>query len=67
MDEVERLIAEQEIKLRKMKMALETIIKWQFPEVPDRQRPGHTISYGFAYGSNGERDYMINIAREALK
>jgi|GEM_PF-6186326 len=56
-------------KMRRMEVALRTIEAWDartFPRVPDRQNPGQTISYGFAYGSMGERDYMRGVAREAL-
>jgi hypothetical protein len=51
--------------------ALRRIEKWfgEFPETGKfwddaEERP---MSYGACYGSNGERDYMRGIAREALK
>lgn len=50
--------------------ALEKIEKWfgEFPETgrfwdDDKTRP---ITYGAAFGSNGERDFMRSIAREAI-
>lgn len=57
-------------RVRRLEEALRTIARWDhntFPRVPDRQNPGETISYGFAYGSNGERDFMRNIALKALE
>ena len=50
------------------KTALERIAKWfdEFPRVTD-EKNGTTMSYGAAYGSNGERDYMRQIATEALE
>lgn len=46
--------------------ALKRIEKWhgEFPVVNNDD--GTQTSYGVAYGSNGERDYMRQIAREAL-
>lgn len=50
-----------------LEAALKRIAAWDnFPRVPDRENPGETISYGYAYGSNGERDYMRKVARDAL-
>lgn len=47
--------------------ALERIVAWTaFPRVPDLDDDSKTVSYGFAYGSNGERDYMRDVARVAL-
>jgi hypothetical protein len=47
---------------------LKIIQKWQLPATgqfwdDDKTRP---MSYGACYGSNGERDFMRNIANEAL-
>jgi len=55
---------------KKLEEALRRIEKW-FGEFPttgrfwdnDEKQP---MSYGAAFGSNGERDYMRNIAKEAL-
>lgn len=52
--------------------ALERIERWhgEFPatgrywDEPDNTRP---MSYGACYGSTGERDFMRQVAREALK
>jgi len=58
-------------KVDRMQAALERIERWfgEFPETGsfwdnDSRRP---MSYGARYGSNGERDFMRQIAREALK
>jgi len=58
-------------KADRMQAALERIERWfgEFPETGefwggDSRRP---MSYGARYGSNGERDFMRQIAREALK
>lgn len=49
------------------KTLLERIIRWhgEFPDGP-LTRDGFEQSYGAAYGSNGERDYMRGLAVEAL-
>ena len=49
------------------KEALQRIERWfgEFPEV--RCSDGELHSYGYALGSNGERDFMRQVARDALK
>ena len=53
----------------RLENALKIIIEWKdFPETgeywdDDKTRP---MSYGTWYGSNGERDYMREIARKAM-
>lgn len=66
MTEVETLRAE----VRRQRVALERIVRWrgEFPETgkfwdEERTKP---MSYASCYGSNGERDFMRNIASEAL-
>ena len=54
-----------------LKKALRRIEKW-FDEFPPTGRywdhdETDEMSYTAAYGSNGERDYMMGIASEALK
>lgn len=51
-----------------LRNALERIARWhgEFPRVPDRQSESGTISYSMAYGSNGERDFMRQVALDAL-
>lgn len=64
---VSALVAERDA----MKAALTRIEKWhgEFPPTgefwdAERTRP---ISYAVKHGSNGERDYMREVARAALK
>lgn len=49
-----------------MRAALQKIARWhnEFPTALDRD--GKPCSYGLAYGSNGERDYMRQVALDAL-
>lgn len=57
----------------KMRSALEKIWRW-FGEFPasgcfwpaDAHREAEPMSYGAAFGSNGERDYMRKVAHDAL-
>lgn len=51
-----------------VRKALERIAKWfgEFPETGRTWPDGSPMSYSAAHGSNGERDYMRGIAREAL-
>lgn len=56
-------------RVKRLEDALRTIARWDpetFPRIPDAEDPKKTWAYGVAYGSNGERDFMRNIAREAL-
>lgn len=47
--------------------ALRTIERWDwFPDTNRTWDDGTPMSYSAAYGSNGERDYMRKIARDAL-
>jgi len=52
----------------RMRAALEKIERWfgEFPATGRTWDDGSPMSYGAAYGSNGERDYMRGVARAAL-
>lgn len=54
----------------RMELALSRIRTWfgEFPRTKqfDTFGDGHELSYGYCYGSNGERDYMRGIANDAL-
>jgi hypothetical protein len=51
----------------RLREALEKIVEWKdFPETGDTWPTGGKVSYFAAYGSNGERDYMRDVARTAL-
>ena len=51
-----------------LKKALQTIARWhgEFPETGKTWDDGSPMSYAACYGSNGERDYMRQIALDAL-
>lgn len=57
-----------EAKAERYEKALKAIRDWQLPPTGqfydnDKARP---VSFSACYGSNGERDFMRNIANEAL-
>jgi len=60
------LIVELTLQNRRYEQALRRIEKWfgEFPEVPNED--GRAVGYEGHYGSNGARDYMRGVAREAL-
>lgn len=65
------VVEKQQIEIARLRKALGRIERWfgEFPETgkfwdDDKDRP---MSYGAAYGSNGERDYMRSVARDALR
>lgn len=55
-------------RIQQLEAALDRIARWfgEFPPTGDTWPSGEPVSYGAAYGSNGERDYMRGIARAAL-
>lgn len=59
---------EELAKYKKMADALYRIAKWDLPETGEFVDKEKTVkaSYGFLYGSNGERDYMRKIAKDVL-
>ena len=64
-------IAKMASEIMELRRALSVIERWhgEFPSTgkfwdDDEKRP---MSYVFCYGSNGERDYMRDIARKTLK
>jgi hypothetical protein len=48
---------------RRLRKALETIAKWDLPRLAVKGVP---CSYESARGSNGARDYVIHLAKQAL-
>ena len=50
-----------------MRHALQRISRWEFPDTGRKHDDGTPISYGVAFGSNGERDFMRKVANDALK
>ena len=63
-DECVNAIQALESKLAAAEKALRFIEAWELPLVTDRD--GSKVPLGVVYGSNGERDYMRNVARQAL-
>lgn len=63
------MIESQRNEIKRLRAALVRIEKW-FGEFPptDATWPesGNPVSYGAQFGSNGERDFMRGIARDAL-
>lgn len=61
-------IAELERQQTVLVKALSKIEKWfgEFPPTGKTWATGEEMSYSAAYGSNGERDFMRSVAREAL-
>jgi hypothetical protein len=66
--ESKQRIATLQSALKTAREALEQVVAWELPRVPDPMPddPNHTAPYSWVYGSNGERDYMRNIAGQAL-
>lgn len=68
--ELARLRAENATLQRRcdgLEKALRTIIAWgPFPDTGNFHEDGTPMSYSFCYGSNGQRDYMRDIAKAAL-
>ena len=51
-----------------MLATLQRIERWfgEFPDTGKTYPSGRPISYATCYGSNGERDFMRRLAREAI-
>jgi hypothetical protein len=63
------LIADQAARIEGLSEALRRIEKWfgEFPETDRKWDDGTPVSYGACWGSNGERDFMREVARAALE
>jgi hypothetical protein len=65
-------LAEGIIEKERLQDALKTVAQWKFPatgkfwEDVDGSISDREMSWGACYGSNGERDYMRNVAASAL-
>lgn len=59
-------LIELENKVYAYEVALQRIAKW-YGEFPYTEFNGKECSYESAHGSNGARDYMRNIAKQALE
>lgn len=65
-DALKRELSAARAEAERLREALEKVERWQFPPTGKFWESGTPVSYGAAYGSNGERDYMRNVARAAL-
>lgn len=65
-DELRATVAQQAATIGELAEALNVIAAWKFPPTGRKWDDGSDMSYGAAYGSNGQRDYMLKIAEEAL-
>lgn len=54
-------------RVRALEAALETIAAWTDFPTTDHNGKELMFSFGFHYGSNGERDHMRGVARKALR
>ena len=66
MGQLERELSAARAEAERMREALEKVERWQFPPTGKFWESGNPVSYIAAYGSNGERDYMREVARAAL-
>jgi hypothetical protein len=58
--EIEQMLADN----FKMKEALKYIVDWKLPLLPDIE--GRMVNYGILQGSNGERDFIRSVAKNAI-
>lgn len=53
--------------VKTLRDALDKIERWEdFPATGQEHSDGSPVAYGYCHGSNGERDFMRKVAREAL-
>jgi len=65
--EQQEILYQRQISKQELKKALEKVVEWKMPETEKFWNDGVTpMSYSAAYGSNGERDYIRQIAQEAI-
>jgi hypothetical protein len=57
-------IATLQVRIALLEKALTFIVNWKLPRVKTEDGD---FSHGVAYGSNGERDYMRKVAKDALR
>ena len=67
-EQLEKIVERQQQRVVRMERALTRIEAWEMPKTDlfwdgAKMRP---MSYAAAFGSNGERDVVRNIARSAL-
>lgn len=62
------LLRQKQLQLQDLQHALDIISNWKLPDTgkfwdAEQKNP---MSYAAAYGSNGERDYMKDVAKIAI-
>lgn len=63
-----RSIQDHRSEIERLRAALRRVEAWdKFPVSGHLFENGHPMSYGAAFGSNGERDHMRRVARDALQ
>jgi hypothetical protein len=64
----EELMVDLMLQNKRMEAALRKIARWrdEFPPTGRTWDDGSPMSYGACFGSNGERDYMRQVALDAL-
>ncbi len=65
--DAEQQIRDLEEMVRVKDLTLQKIARWhgEFPPTGEYHDDSHPKSYGYCYGSNGERDFMRHVARNA--
>ena len=68
MNWLKRIFYKRDPRAERMEAALRKIARWhkEFPPSGRTWEDGQPMSYGAAFGSNGERDYMRQVALNAL-
>ena len=69
LEQVANEVAQEHLqKRRKMEVALRRVADWELPKTDEFVDEEKTIpaSYGYLYGSNGERNYIRQLAKNAL-
>lgn len=63
-----QVVAERDAEIARLREALTRVERWfgEFPETGRTWNDGSPMSYAACFGSNGERDFMRDIARQAL-
>lgn len=59
-------LAARDMEIDRLRKALSIVADWSLPDTGKRWEDGEPMSYGACYGSNGERDYMKDVAAFAL-
>jgi hypothetical protein len=64
--DAQRDLTAARLRIERLEDVLRKIVAWEMPASGHYWDDGSAMSYAVAYGSNGERDYIISDARGAL-